>query len=166
MKKLTALIYILILLVGCESKRMNNSKLDMSINLDSNLTKIINKFVQETNCQKCLNDITIDKILPDSTIITIRTQTPYFKYFRENPNRRQMKVNDISFYYYTGAEQFINNIGSDSTYKYSDNNNCSLIVWTYVKSRNKDTLYYYGGVPFYYPDFSSPPQKVDFLPRK
>jgi hypothetical protein len=104
--------------------------------------------------------------LPDSTIITVQTKSPYRRYFTENPRRRIVEIKGVPFFYYDGAEEFLVNIPYDTTEIKFVNSHESEAVWTYVKSGSEVTTYKDGGGPFFYPTFYIPKPKVEFLPTK
>lgn len=167
MKSITLLNFICCILFSCSLE--DKSEHSGQIELDSSILNYAHAFVKEYKCQTCLNDITIDKIWPDSTIITIRTQTPYANYVKEHPVRQTLEIDGVPFYLYTGAEKFIKSLPMDTTITNRKGENCSgLGIWTIINSKGKNVYLKYGGEPFYYPDYGDPetaPKKtVRFLP--
>jgi hypothetical protein len=146
---------------GREIKQSNRNS---SIQLDSSVIRFVEQFIKEEHCEGALNDITIDKILPDSTIITVRTMTAYRRYFTQNPKRRAVVVNNVPFYYYDGSEEFLENIPIDTNEVRFKVAEMGDVAWTYVKSQGGIKIYKDGGEPFFYPTFYIPKPKIQFLP--
>lgn len=163
MMKYPLLYFVLIAINAC-SRVADKPTIDQSIQLDSSVTRFVERFIQETHCEDALNSITIDKILPDSTIITVQTRAGYRRYFTENPRRRIIEIKGVPFYYYDGTEEFLVNIPYDTTEVKFANSRDSEDAWTYVKSAGNVTTYKEGGGPFFYPIFYLPKPKVEFLP--
>ena len=157
------LVFSFLVICAC-SKKPEHEMYSSSIKLDSSIVSFVEEFIKETHCQGSLNDITIDKILPDSTIITIQTKSSYRRYFTENPKRRLIVIANTPFYYYDGSEEFLENIPFDTTEVHFKNAPDGDFAWTYVKSQGKVTKYKDGGGPWFYPTFYLPKQKILFLP--
>ncbi len=138
--------------------------INSSIQLDSSVIHFVEQFLAEEHCEGALNDITIDKILPDSTIITVRTMTAYRRYFKEYPKRRTVFVGKVPFYYYDGSEEFLQNIPIDTNEVFFNPPPNGDLAWTYVWSKGKATIYKDGGEPFFYSLFCLPKPKVKFMP--
>lgn len=165
MKFPLALILLSCVFLACSSSEKGQPK-EIEIELDSTIVNFAKEYIKVNKCEKCLNDITIDKILPDSTIITIRTQTSYKRYFQENPVRQIIRIEGVPFFLYTGIEQFRKDLSRDTTEVFFEGNDCGLVTWTIINSKEGNQFLKYGGEPFYYPDFNSPesvPKKVEFL---
>lgn len=160
------IIGILIATISACRQETENPNIESSIRLDSSVTHFVESFIVETRCADALNSITIDKILPDSTIITVQTKIGYRRYFTENPRRRIIKIKGVAFFYYDGTEEFLLNIPYDTTEVKFANAQNGEVAWTYVKSGGKVTTYKDGGYPFFYPTFYLPKPKVEFLPPK
>ena len=75
-------VILLFAAVSCRDEAGVNNALSV-IQLDSSVTHFVERFIEETHCDDALNSITIDKILPDSTIITVQTQPANKRYFVE-----------------------------------------------------------------------------------
>jgi hypothetical protein len=159
-------ICILVIAISACHQDTERPKSNSSIQLDSSVTHFVESFIKETHCEDALNSITIDKILPDSTIITVQTKSAYRRYFKENPRRRIIEIRGIPFFYYDGTEEFLINIPYDTTEVKFANSHDGEAAWTYVKSGGKVTTYKDGGGPFFYPTFYLPKPNVEFLPLK
>jgi hypothetical protein len=159
---LALLVFVICACSKQPEREMNNS----SIKLDSSIVSFVKEFIKETNCQDALNEITIDKILPDSTIITIQTKSSYRRYFTEFPKRRLIVIANTPFFYYDGSEEFLENIPFDTTEISFKNAQIGDMAWTYVKSHGKVTKYKDGGGPWFYPTFYLPKPKIIFSPSK
>lgn len=157
---------VLFLCIICACSKQSEHALDNNspIRLDSSITSFVGEFVKETRCQNALNEITIDKIFPDSTIVTILTKTAYRKYFTENPRRRTIIIANTKFFYYDGSEEFLENIPFDTTEIHFENASTGFTAWTYVKSRGKVMKYKEGGDPWYHSAFYLPRPKIQFFP--
>jgi hypothetical protein len=153
----------LILMTSC-GREIKQSNDNSSIQLDSSVTRFVEQFIKEEHCEGALNDITIDKILPDSTIITVRTMTAYRRYFTQHPKRRTVVISNVPFYYYDGSEEFIQSIPIDTNEVCFNVEHLAERAWTYVKSQGGIKIYKDGGEPFFYPTFYIPKPKFDFLP--
>ncbi|CAG5012961.1 hypothetical protein DYBT9275_05296 [Dyadobacter sp. CECT 9275] len=158
------IICLLIVTISACRQETEKPKSYTSIQLDSSVIHFVEQFIAEEHCEDALNSITIDKILPDSTIITVQTKSAYRRYFTENPRRRTIKIKGVPFFYYDGTEEFLMNIPYDTTEVKFANSHDGEAAWTYVKSGNKVTTYKDGGGPFFYPTFYIPKPKVEFLP--
>lgn len=155
---------LFVFIISACSKRSEYETDNSSIKLDSSIVTFVEEFIEDTHCQNALNEITIDKILPDSTIITIQTKSSYRKYFIQNPKRRLIVIANTPFFYYDGSEEFLENIPFDTTEIHFKNTQIGDMAWTYVKSQGKVTKYKDGGGPWFYPTFYLPKPKVLFLP--
>lgn len=161
MKFLVILITLSFILTGCFLSEKTQKK--EAIVLDSSIVNFVEEFIKFNHCGKCLNDITIDKILPDSTIITIRSQASYKRYFQENSFRQIAEIGNSYFFIYTGDERFRRDLVYDTTEFAVSGDNCSLVTWTIINTKGRNKFLKYGGDPFLYPDFNVPRSKVDFV---
>jgi hypothetical protein len=75
------IICIIIVTTSACSREAEKPTTDDSIKLDSSVTHFVESFIAENHCEDALSSITIDKILPDSTIITVQTKTGCRRYF-------------------------------------------------------------------------------------
>lgn len=160
------ILYLVLVTISACNREAEKPTIDHSIQLDSSVTHFVESFIAETHCEDALNSITIDKILPDSTIITVQTKSAYRRYFTENPRRRTIEIKGVPFFYYDGTEEFLTNIPYDTTEVKFANTHDGEVAWTYVKSGDRATIYKDGGGPFFYPTFYIPKPKVEFLPPK
>ncbi|ACT95393.1 hypothetical protein [Dyadobacter fermentans] len=158
------IICILIVTISACRQETEKPKIESSIQLDSSVTHLVEQFIAEEHCEGTLNDITIDKILPDSTIITVRTMTAYRRYFIQHPKRRKVVVKGVPFYYYDGSEEFLESIPIDTNEVCFNVEHMGDAAWTYVKSQGGIKIYKDGGEPFFYPTFYIPKPKFEFLP--
>lgn len=157
-------ICILVIAISACHQDTEKPKSDSSIQLDSSVTHFVEQFIAEEHCERALNDITIDKILPDSTIIAVRTMTAYRRYFTQNPKRRIVLVKGVLFFYYDGSEEFLESIPIDTNEVFFKPAHNGDLAWTYGRSKGKAAIYKDGGEPFFYPACYILKPKFEFLP--
>src|ERR1035438_10292018 len=95
--KQNALLLLLFFIFSCTSTPTNNKNTEIGneasslilkptfddLRLSGKVKAAIDSFILETNCDDCIHELFIDKILPDSMIITLKARAYSSSYFKQ-----------------------------------------------------------------------------------
>jgi hypothetical protein len=74
---------------------------------DSKVENAIDSFTKETQCDSCINEIYIDKILPDSVLITLKARVYAPEIMRQSNSLFSCNIHGKIFYIFSGLEDVL-----------------------------------------------------------
>ena len=116
---------------------------------DTKIIVAIDSFVKEAKCSDCLNEIYIDKILPNYTLITIKTRTYSSEYMRDKHPLFRTKLSGVQFYVYSGIEDILKGDSKNMELPVDSSNNI-FISWNRIGGFVRD-IYFKTGAGTYQP---------------
>lgn len=154
MKTLIEGIIILVffaLFMNCH--KYTNSQEIPSCELPQEIISVIEKYCESENCNECYNELFIDRITADSTVMTLRSQHFIGDLYKPISSPSYVcNVKEKKIFIYTGAEQYIkSDKKGDVINKNTSLKKCSESIWTIIHSFEKYKTIYHGSEPFMYP---------------
>jgi len=145
------LLILIALAKGCHTKEQVSKPLlptYQEVTINTFLKEILISFLNTDKCHSKYNEMFIDKISIDKTIITLRKRH-YPKGEYGNP-LYYTKVEDSFFFIYSGMESyFLTDMVQTDTAKFLQDT-CDVVFWNLIDSAGHFTIIEEGsGIPFY-----------------
>ena len=139
-----------------EEKKMNASFGSLvpiydSLHWNNKVLSAIDTFLKEGNCNNCINEIYIDKILPDYYLITLKSRVYSSVYLDKCHPLFITKFYEKNFYVYSGIEDFVT---GDKKHLpiITDSSGNTFITWTLVVKKDRVRIEKKLAYPFFPPD--------------
>lgn len=117
---------------------------------------IVVLFIKENPCDSCINEIYIDKVYPDKTLVTLKERVYNTEYLKKQNPLFIVNYCKKQFFVYSGLEDIFIGDKKLMPYNYNDANNKIFVKWGIViDSNNYIVNRKYEGQPF----FPQPAQK-------
>lgn len=117
-----------------------------SVELEPNVRIAMDSFVKSANCPKCIFEIHINKVLPDSFLISLMAQG-YHTTFNRYP-LSICKIDSINFYVYSGIEDIFKSKSSFNSISL-DTNIIINKIWSVALSGQKMAIDTFGSYAFF-----------------
>jgi hypothetical protein len=175
-------VFFFFFLVSCKDKRIKGAKNDQkdsvafviptfdSAKWNDKILVAIDSFLKKANCSGCINEMYIDKILPDYILITLRSRVYAYNYMSSHNPLYISKLSGKEFYIYTGMEDVLK---GDKKHMiiYNDSDNMIFKTWTLIMDKDSLIVDTTEGFPFFPTEelkpYSSHKKRVEFiLPSK
>jgi hypothetical protein len=91
----------------------------------------VDSFLKTINCPDCIYEIYIDKILPDYTLITLKSRNYAYGYMASLNPLYITKLYGRNFYVYTGLEDVLKG-DKKHMIVYKDSSSITFVKWTLV----------------------------------
>ena len=151
-------VFILILsLVSCNVRDDRTQINDNMLMPDENIAVLLDSFIIETNCNDCIFEIYVDKQSPEVYHLILyagyqslgKSIGSYSMY----NSLEKVKVRDIEFHLFTGAEKYFSNLSVKSPTIRNECHNNYQNTWVIVDSCDIQTLYkiqkHVGIIPYF-----------------
>jgi hypothetical protein len=160
MTKSFVLIIWSLLILSCtggsqkEREKIDNSESTLnldptfdSLQLDDKVRLAIDSFVKSANCSNCINEIFVNKVYPDSTLITINSRAYSSWYLMHINSLFTTYLCGKLFYVYSGLEDILK---GDGKYLHSEKDTVSkkFFIWTLVLRKDSIRIIKDGFYPF------------------
>ena len=115
---------------------------------NSKVLSIIDSFIEENNCEKCIYELYINKVLPNYLLINIKARPPSAEYLSSQKPLLTSVIKGRLFYIYSGLEDVLVgdkrriNITTDTSIHFYKN-------WTIVVNGDSMETKKDGGIPFF-----------------
>jgi hypothetical protein len=157
MKQNLKLLYFSILFFSCQHTSTDVNKIGAemaiaptfdSISWSPIVLSAVDSFVQENNCEKCIYELYVNKVLPEYTLINIKVRTPYASYVKKNRPLFMCKIKGKVFYIYTGLEDVL--LGDNKKIMIDTGSNVIVYKnWTLIINNESTKIKKDGGFPFF-----------------
>jgi hypothetical protein len=109
---------------------------------------VIDSFVEENNCEKCIYELYINKVLPNYLLVNIKTRPPSAEYLKNQQPLFTSIIKGRLFYIYTGLEDIL--VGDKRRiYITTDTSVLFYKNWTIVITGDSLKIKKDGGIPFF-----------------
>ena len=158
MMKATMLIFLSIVFFSCEQSKSDTHEPTIKQNINftfdnvswnSKILPVIDSFILENNCQKCIYELYVNKVLPNYVLINLKARSPSEEYMRIQDPLLMSVIRGKLFYIYTGLEDVL---GGDKKRIYIATNTSVVFYKNWTVIMGGDSLKIKkqnGGYPFF-----------------
>jgi hypothetical protein len=143
MKYLFLILSLFLVSCGVRDKRTSTNENMLIPNED--IAALLDSFIIETNCDDCVFEIYIDKQLPEVYHLIFyagyRSLSESISGYSMYENLEKIKVRDIEFHLFTGAEKYFSNLSVKSSTIRNECKNNFQNTWVIIDSCDIQTLY-------------------------
>jgi hypothetical protein len=155
--KATVLILVLIIYLSCTQTKSDVystlARQDIDLTFDSaswnpKILAVIDSFVKENSCDKCIYELYVNKVLPKYLILNIKARSPSEGYMRSQNPLFMSIIEGKVFYIYSGLEDVLR--GDRKRIHIATDNNVFLYKnWTLLINGDSMKINKDGGFPFF-----------------
>jgi hypothetical protein len=161
----TLMSIVLFFLAACNNNR--TSDIDApeelkptfdSLYLKKNVKIAIDSFLKEANCIDCIDEIYVDKILPDSMVITLKARAYSPAYMKQINSLFTLNIKGHLFFVYTGLEDILKG-NKKLMLMRTDTLSNKFFLWTLIVRRDSLSIIKSGYLPF----FPGQPPRIEII---
>lgn len=132
-----------------EDKGMTLTPTYQNLKIDDRVNSILQRFINETNCRNCINEMHVDKARPDEIIIVLKSRVYSKEYLSKTNPLFTSVINGVRFNIYSGLEDVF--LGDKLHFDYSikDSSNAVFNVWSLFVKPDSIRIEKDVGYPFF-----------------
>lgn len=144
--------FLILFIAGCEGRPKDDNIDVLEVTLESasvkdKLRDILDIYLKEVKCTECIHEIFFDKVMYNTSILTIRSMVYSKEYLLKNKPLMKMMHRNTEFYIYSGIEDYFTGV-----YRFKedsrDKKEMYNVYWTVIDSAGTFNIIKYGPLPF------------------
>jgi hypothetical protein len=157
MKKAETLLFFSIFFLSCQHDPTKKNEIGAAMAIlptfesaswNPRILSAVDSFVDENNCEKCIYELYINKVLPEYTLISIKARSPKAAYMKKNRPLFMCKIKGKVFYVYSGLEDFL--LGDNKKIIIDTSTNVIFYKnWTLIINNDSIKIKKDAGFPFF-----------------
>jgi len=130
-----------------------SSRLDLNLTFDSaswnpKILAVIDSFATQCDCEKCIYELYVNKVLPNYLIINIKARSPSAEYLKKQDPLFVSTIKARQFYIYSGLEDVL--IGDQKKIQIATDTSIKVYMnWTIISNGDSMEINKNGGYPFF-----------------
>jgi len=119
-----------------------------SASWDPKILAVIDSFAKQCDCEKCIYELYVNKVLPNYLLINIKARSPSAEYLKKQNPLFVSIIKNRQFYIYSGLEDVL--IGDQKQIHIATDTSITVYKnWTIISNGDSIKINKNGGYPFF-----------------